>query len=115
VIAAVNGMAFGGGCEITEAVHLAVASERTSFAKPEIKLGMPPTSRQQRLPRLPAQARAGTLAHRRPVFPARAQQIGLVNMIVPHDELLPAARELRGASAAFAAPVASIITAVTAD
>src|SRR5262245_39877534 len=39
VIAAVNGLAFGGGCEITEAVHLAVASERAQFAKPEINLG----------------------------------------------------------------------------
>ena len=43
VIAAVNGLAFGGGCEITEAVHLAIASERAKFAKPEINLGMPPT------------------------------------------------------------------------
>jgi len=43
VIAAVNGLAFGGGCEVTEAVHLAIASERATFAKPEIKLGMPPT------------------------------------------------------------------------
>lgn len=41
VIAAVNGLAFGGGCEITEAVPLAVASERASFAKPEIILAMP--------------------------------------------------------------------------
>jgi len=53
VIAAVNGLAFGGGCEITEAVHLAIASERASFAKPEIRLGMPPTfGGTQRLPRL---------------------------------------------------------------
>lgn len=39
IIAAVNGIAFGGGCEITEAVHLAVASERAVFAKPEINIG----------------------------------------------------------------------------
>ncbi len=44
VIAAINGLAFGGGCEITEAVHLAIASDRALFAKPEIKLAMPPTS-----------------------------------------------------------------------
>src|SRR6185503_16327659 len=43
IVAAVNGLAFGGGCEITEAVPLAIASERASFAKPEINLGMPPT------------------------------------------------------------------------
>src|SRR5262249_3763934 len=53
IIAAVNGMAFGGGCEITEAVHLAVASERATFAKPEIAIGIPPTfGGTQRLPRL---------------------------------------------------------------
>ena len=45
VIAAVNGIAFGGGCEITEAVHLAVASEKAVFAKPEINIGIPPTFR----------------------------------------------------------------------
>src|SRR6516162_3407599 len=38
VIAAVNGLAFGGGCEITEAAHLAIASETASFAKPEISI-----------------------------------------------------------------------------
>ncbi len=43
VIAAINGIAFGGGCEIAEAVHLAVASDRASFAKPEINIGIPPT------------------------------------------------------------------------
>ena len=59
VIAAVNGLAFGGGCEITEAVHLAIASERAQFAKPEINLGMPPTfGGTQRLPRLAGRKRA---------------------------------------------------------
>lgn len=59
VVAAVNGLAFGGGCEITEAVPLAVASERASFAKPEIILAMPPTfGGTQRLPRLAGRKRA---------------------------------------------------------
>ena len=59
VIAAVNGIAFGGGCEITEAVHLAIASEQARFAKPEINLGMPPTfGGTQRLPRLAGRKRA---------------------------------------------------------
>ena len=43
IIAAVNGIAFGGGCEIIEAVHLAVASDKAMFAKPEINIGIPPT------------------------------------------------------------------------
>jgi enoyl-CoA hydratase/carnithine racemase len=65
VIAAVNGLAFGGGCEITEAVHLAIASERARFAKPEINLGMPPTfGGTQRLPRLTGRKRARELAAR---------------------------------------------------
>ncbi|MGJ5068942.1 crotonase/enoyl-CoA hydratase family protein [Bradyrhizobium oligotrophicum] len=96
VIAAVNGLAFGGGCEITEAVHLAVASERASFAKPEIRLGMPPTfGGTQRLPRLVGRKRGLELLLTGDAFPAqRALEIGLVNAVVPHDELLPAARAL---------------------
>ncbi len=96
VIAAVNGLAFGGGCEITEAVHLAVASERAQFAKPEIKLGMPPTfGGTQRLPRLAGRKRAlELLLTGNPFTPAQALEIGLINKVVPHDALLPAAREL---------------------
>ena len=96
VIAAVNGLAFGGGCEITEAVHLAIASERAQFAKPEIKLGMPPTfGGTQRLPRLAGRKRAlELLLTGDPFSPQRALEIGLVNSVVPHDVLLRAAREL---------------------
>ena len=96
VIAAVNGIAYGGGCEITEAVHLAVASDKARFAKPEIKLGMPPTfGGTQRLPRLAGRKRAlELLLTGDPFSPAHAREIGLVNAVVPHDDLLPAAREL---------------------
>jgi enoyl-CoA hydratase/carnithine racemase len=96
VIAAINGLAFGGGCEITEAVHLAIASERAQFAKPEINLGMPPTfGGTQRLPRLTGRKRAlELLLTGDPFSPQRALEIGLVNIVVPHDVLLPAAREL---------------------
>jgi enoyl-CoA hydratase len=116
VIAAVNGLAFGGGCEITEAVHLAVASDRALFAKPEINLGMPPTfGGTQRLPRLAGRKRAlELLLTGEPFPPAHALEIGLINRVVPHDELLRAARELaervlRHSSLA----AAGIITAVT--
>lgn len=96
VIAAVNGLAFGGGCEITEAVHLAVASERALFAKPEIKLGMPPTfGGTQRLARLAGRKRALDLLLTGETFlPLRALELGLVNRVVPHDELIPAACDL---------------------
>jgi enoyl-CoA hydratase len=116
VIAAINGIAFGGGCEITEAVHLAVASENASFAKPEINLGMPPTfGGTQRLPRLAGRKRAlEMLLTGEPFPPARALDIGLINQIVPPDDLLPAARDL-AARIIRHSPLAigSIITGVT--
>lgn len=116
IIAAVNGIAFGGGCEITEAVHLAIASEKASFAKPEIRLGMPPTfGGTQRLPRLAGRKRAlELLLTGDPFTPARALEIGLVNMVVPRDELLQAARDL-AARITRHSPLAidGIITAVT--
>src|SRR5690606_23600433 len=92
VIAAVNGIAYGGGCEITEAVHLAVASERARFAKPEIRLGMPPTfGGTQRLPRLAGRKRALELLLTGDTFtPQRAYEIGLVNRVVAHEQLIPA-------------------------
>lgn len=59
VIADVNGIACGGGCEITEAVHLAVASERTTFSKLKINIDTPPTfGETQRLPHLARRKRA---------------------------------------------------------
>jgi enoyl-CoA hydratase len=116
VIAAVNGLAYGGGCEITEAVHLAVASARASFAKPEIRLGMPPTfGGTQRLPRLAGRKRGLELLLTGDSFsPAHALQIGLVNAVVPHDELLPAAYDLaRRILRHSPLAVTSVITAVT--
>src|SRR3546814_14179357 len=78
VIVAVNGIAFGGGCEITEAAHLAIASENAMFAKPEIKLGMPPTfGGTQRLPRLAGRKRAlELLLTGDPFPPEQALEIG---------------------------------------
>jgi enoyl-CoA hydratase len=116
VIAAVNGLAFGGGCEITEAVHLAIASDRAQFAKPEINLGMPPTfGGTQRLPRLAGRKRAlELLLTGDPFSPARALEIGLVNAVVPHDELLTAARDLATRIMRHSPlAVGSIISAVT--
>ncbi len=96
VIVAVNGLAYGGGCEITEAAPLAIASDRAVFAKPEIALGMPPTfGGTQRLPRLAGRKRALELLLTGDPFPAdRALALGLVNQIVAHEDLLPAARDL---------------------
>lgn len=96
VIAAVNGIAFGGGCEITESVHLAIASENAIFAKPEINIGIPPTfGGTQRLPRLAGRKRALELLLTGDTFgPERAYEMGLVNKVVPAEQLLPAAFDL---------------------
>lgn len=96
VIAAVNGLAFGGGCEVTEAVPLAIASDRASFAKSEIRLGFaPPYGGTQRLPRLIGRKRAlAMLLTGDPITAAEAQAVGLVNRVVPHDRLLEEARAL---------------------
>jgi enoyl-CoA hydratase/carnithine racemase len=116
IIAAVNGLAYGGGCEITEAVHLAVASERALFAKPEVKLAMPPTfGGTQRLPRLAGRKRALALLLAGDAFTAsEALALGLVNEVVAHDEVLPAARTLAQRILRHAPlAVAGILTAVT--
>lgn len=96
VIVAVNGLAFGGGCEITEAAPLAIASETALFAKPEIRLAMPPTfGGTQRLPRLAGRKRALEHLLTGDPFPAaRALELGLVNEVVPPDQVMPAARDL---------------------
>lgn len=116
VIAAVNGIAFGGGCEITEAVPLAIASERAIFAKPEINIGIPPTfGGTQRLSRLAGRKRALELLLTGDTFsPARAYELGLVNAVVPHEDLLPAAFDLAGRILRHSSLAAArIITAVT--
>lgn len=115
VIATVNGLAFGGGCEIVEAAHLTVASEDALFAKPEIRLGMPPTfGGTQRLARLAGRKRALELLLTGETFsPQRALELGLVNRVVPSDEVMPAARELAQRIAAHTASSAAAILAAT--
>jgi enoyl-CoA hydratase/carnithine racemase len=96
VVAAVNGLAFGGGCEITEAAHLAVAADHATFAKPEITLGFPPPfGGSQRLPRHVGRKRAlEMILTGDPVDAVRAAEIGIVNRTVPAADLLPAAEDL---------------------
>lgn len=100
IIVAVNGLAHGGGCEITEAAPLAIASERAEFCKPEIRLGFaPPFGGSQRLPRLVGRKRAlRMILTAEPISAAEAKAIGLVNDVVPHarlmDEALALARKI---------------------
>lgn len=116
IIAAVNGLALGGGCEMVEATHLAIASEQAVFAKPEIKLGMPPTfGGTQRLPRLTGRKRALRLLLTGETFSAAdALTMGLVNEVVPHARLMAKARELALEIAAYSPlAVSAIITAAS--
>jgi len=102
IIVAVNGLAFGGGCEVTEAAPIAIASDRATFAKSEINLGFsPPYGGTQRLPRLVGRKRAlAMLLTGEPIDAARAERIGLVNMVVPHDRLMATARDFAARIAA---------------
>ncbi|MFB7470174.1 enoyl-CoA hydratase-related protein [Kitasatospora sp. NPDC056184] len=116
VIAAVNGLAYGGGCELTEAAPLALAAEHATFAKPEITLGFPPPfGGSQRLPRHVGRKRALELILTGdPVPAARAAELGLVNAVVPAGELLGAARDLAARITRHApTAVAACLRAVT--
>ncbi len=96
VIAAVNGFALGGGCEIVEAAHLAIASEHARFGQPEITLGFNPCwGGTQRLPQLVGRKRALLMQLTGQMIDAQeAFRIGLVNQVVPLAELLPEAERL---------------------
>ena len=96
VIAAVNGFALGGGCELAMACHLRLASEHAKFGQPEVKLGIVPGyGGTQRLARLVGRGRALQLLLTGETIDANeAFRIGLVNRVVPAAELLPAARAM---------------------
>jgi len=90
VIAAVNGFALGGGCELAMACHLRVASDTAKFGQPEVKLGIGPGyGGTVRLPRLIGRGRALELLLTGAMIDAQeALRIGLVNKVVPADRLL---------------------------
>lgn len=96
VIAAVNGLAFGGGCELVEATHIALAAEPASFSKAEINIGIIPTfGGTQRLPRNIGRKAAIELILTGRVFDAaEAARLGLVNRVVPGSGLLDEALAL---------------------
>jgi enoyl-CoA hydratase len=106
-IAAVNGIAFGGGLELAMACDLRVADARARFAVPEIKLGIVPgAGGTQRLPRLvPKAIAAQMLLTGDPVNAAEALRIGLVNEVVDDRPVVERALEL-AASLASRAPLA---------
>ena len=104
VIALINGFALGGGCELTLACALRIASETAKLGQPEVKLGLiPGYGGTQRLPRLVGQSAALKLLLTGEIIHAQeALRIGLVDEVVPADRLLQRGRELAQAMVAVA-------------
>jgi enoyl-CoA hydratase len=98
VIAAVNGFALGGGCELAMACHVRIASDSAKFGQPEVKLGIiPGYGGTQRLPRLVGTGRAlQILLTGDTIDAAEALRIGLVNAVVRAEELLDVSRMMLG-------------------
>lgn len=108
VIAAVNGLALGGGSELMLACHLAVASDRAEIGLPEVKLGLiPGYGGTQRLARLIGKRRAlYYLLSGKKMNAHEAKICGLVNEVFPHDQLHDAAFEMAAELAKKSAPLA---------
>ncbi|HET8637822.1 MAG TPA: enoyl-CoA hydratase-related protein [Acidobacteriaceae bacterium] len=107
VIAAINGFALGGGCELALAASIRIAGETAKLGQPEVKLGLiPGYGGSQRLPRLVGKGAAlKLLLTAEMVSAAEALRIGIVDEVVPAAELMTRARELASAIASMA-PIA---------
>ena len=104
VIAAINGFALGGGCELAMACDIRIASEKAKFGQPEVGLGITPGfGGTQRLPRIVGISKAMELILTAKVIgAAEAKAIGLVSEVYPPEELMPKAMELANAICANA-------------
>jgi enoyl-CoA hydratase len=107
VIAAINGFALGGGCELAMACTIRIAAETAKLGQPEVNLGLlPGYAGTQRLPRLVGRGRALELCLTgAPIGAPEAERIGLVTRVVPPGELMEEAKKL-AASLAAQAPIA---------
>jgi enoyl-CoA hydratase len=96
VIAAINGFALGGGCELAMACDIRIASEKAKFGQPEVSLGITPGfGGTQRLPRLVGKGRAKELIYTGDIIDAgEAYRIGLVNKVAAPDELMNVAKAM---------------------
>ena len=106
-IAAVNGFALGGGCELSMACDIRLASEKAKFGQPEVGLGITPGfGGTQRLPRIVGVSKAMELIlTAKTISAAEAKEIGLVSEVYPAEELMDKALELANAICANA-PIA---------
>ncbi|KOS68816.1 enoyl-CoA hydratase [Lysinibacillus contaminans] len=95
VIAALNGMALGGGLELALVCDLRISTEKAKFAFPEVGLGIiPGGGGTQRLPKIVGQGIAKELLYFGEMFDAvRALDLGIVNKVVPAEEVMPVAKE----------------------
>lgn len=107
VIAAVNGFALGGGCEISMSCDIRICSENAVFGQPEVGLGITPGfGGTQRLARIVGTGKAKEMIYgARNIKAEEAYRIGLVNNVYPLEELMPAAKKL-AAAIARNAPIA---------
>ena len=96
IVAAVNGFALGGGCELAMSCHFRLASENAKFGQPEVNLGLiPGYGGTQRLTQLIGKGRSIELLISANMIDANtALQYGLVNYVVPHEELLSKAKSI---------------------
>ncbi|SHJ71089.1 enoyl-CoA hydratase [Dethiosulfatibacter aminovorans DSM 17477] len=96
VIAAVNGFALGGGCELSMSCDIRIAGEKAKFGQPEVGLGITPGfAGTQRLPRLVGTGKAKELIFTAKMISAEeAEKIGLANAVVPQEELMDKAMEM---------------------
>jgi enoyl-CoA hydratase len=96
IIAAVNGFALGGGCELAMSCHFRLASDNAKFGQPEVNLGLiPGYGGTQRLVQLIGKGKAMELMMTAAMIDANeAKQLGLVNYVTTADGLLPKAKEL---------------------
>lgn len=98
VIAAINGFALGGGCELAMACHIRVASDNARLGLPEVSLGiLPGYGGTQRLTQLVGKGKAMELAMTGDMIPAEeARALGLVNHVVPQEELMARCLQIMG-------------------
>ena len=106
IIAAVNGFALGGGCELAMMCDLIIASDKAKFGQPEIKLGVTPgMGGSIRLTKAIGKARAMDLVLTgRMIDAAEADRIGLISRVVPHDDLMTVALETANIIAGYGLP-----------